>query len=41
MKIFVTGGTGFIGKHTIELLTKTNHQLNVLIRKSSDTSYYK
>ncbi|MCJ7554476.1 MAG: NAD-dependent epimerase/dehydratase family protein [Ignavibacteriaceae bacterium] len=39
MKIFITGGTGFIGRHTMELLSKTNHQLNVLIRKTSDTSF--
>ncbi|MBE0570365.1 MAG: NAD-dependent epimerase/dehydratase family protein [Ignavibacteriaceae bacterium] len=39
MKIFITGGTGFIGKHTIELLSKTNHQLKLLIRKSSEASF--
>ncbi len=39
MKIFVTGGTGFIGKYTTELLSKTNHQLKLLIRKSSNTSF--
>ena len=41
MKIFVTGGTGFIGKHTVELLSKTNHLIKLLIRKSSDTSSLK
>jgi len=39
MKIFVTGGTGFIGKYTTELLSKTNHQLKLLIRKSSNSSF--
>ena len=41
MKIFITGGTGFIGRHTTELLGKTNHQLNLLVRKTSDTSFLK
>jgi dihydroflavonol-4-reductase len=39
MKIFITGGTGFIGKHTVELLSKTNHQLVLLIRNTSNTSF--
>ena len=39
MKIFITGGTGFIGRHTTELLSKTNHQLKLLTRNSSNTSY--
>ena len=39
MKIFITGGTGFIGRYTIELLSKTNHQLKVLVRKSSNSSF--
>jgi len=39
MKIFITGGTGFIGRHTVELLTKTNHQLVLLTRNTSDTSF--
>ena len=41
MKIFVTGGTGFIGRHTIELLSKTNHQVKLLVRKSSNTASLK
>ena len=41
MKIFITGGTGFIGKYTTELLSKTNHQLKMLVRKSSNTSNLK
>ena len=39
MKIFITGGTGFIGRYTVELLTKTNHQLVLLTRKTSNTSF--
>jgi len=39
MNIFLTGGTGFIGRHTTELLTKTDHQLKLLVRKSSNTSF--
>jgi dihydroflavonol-4-reductase len=39
MKIFITGGTGFIGRHTVELLTKKNHKLTLLVRKTSDTSF--
>jgi dihydroflavonol-4-reductase len=39
MKIFITGGTGFIGRHTVKLLTNTNHQLVLLARNSSDTSF--
>jgi len=38
MKIFITGGTGFIGRYTIELLSKTNHQIKLLVRKTSSTS---
>ena len=41
MKIFVTGGTGFIGRYTTELLSKTNHQVKLLVRKSSNTSSFK
>jgi len=38
MSIFITGGTGFIGRYTTELLSKTNHQLKILIRKTSEPS---
>ncbi|OFI46050.1 hypothetical protein BG262_06080 [Floricoccus penangensis] len=33
MKIFITGGTGFLGKYVIERLLKDNHELYVLARK--------
>jgi dihydroflavonol-4-reductase len=39
MKIFITGGTGFIGRYTTELLSKTNHQLKLLVRKTSNSSF--
>lgn len=41
MKIFITGGTGFIGRHTVELLIQKNHKLTLLVRKSSNTSLLK
>lgn len=39
MKIFITGGTGFIGKATINKIDKTKHQLKLLVRRTSDTSF--
>jgi dihydroflavonol-4-reductase len=39
MKIFITGGTGFIGRYTTELLSITNHQLKLLVRKTSNSSF--
>ncbi len=33
MRIFITGGTGFIGRHTIKELKKRGHRLLVLSRK--------
>ena len=41
MKIFLTGGTGFIGKHTVEILSNTNHQVKLLSRKTSNVSSLK
>jgi nucleoside-diphosphate-sugar epimerase len=35
VKCFVTGGTGFIGSHIVRLLTKRNHSVDVLVRKTS------
>jgi dihydroflavonol-4-reductase len=41
MKIFVTGGTGFIGTHLIKRLAQTDHELVCLARKTSDISTLK
>ena len=36
MKIFVTGGTGFIGQNTVKLLLESGHECNCLVRGSSN-----
>ncbi|MFC1683289.1 NAD-dependent epimerase/dehydratase family protein [Candidatus Zixiibacteriota bacterium] len=36
MKIFITGSTGFIGRHVVERLARTDHQMVCLIRETSD-----
>ena len=41
VKIFITGGTGFIGTYTVDLLSNTNHQLKVFVRKTSNTTSLK
>lgn len=41
MNIFITGGTGFIGRYTTELLSKTDYQVKLLARKSSHTELLK
>jgi dihydroflavonol-4-reductase len=41
MKIFVTGGTGFIGTHLVKCLAETEHELVCLARKTSDQSTLK
>ena len=35
MSYFVTGGTGFIGRHLIDLLLKRKGSIHVLVRKES------
>ncbi|HQN43518.1 MAG TPA: NAD-dependent epimerase/dehydratase family protein [Anaerolineaceae bacterium] len=36
MKIFITGGTGFIGQHTLRRLAQTDHQVVCLVRPGSE-----
>lgn len=37
-KCFVTGGSGFVGSHIVQLLKEGNHEVSVLLRKSSSTN---
>ena len=39
MKVFIIGGTGFIGKPTISHLKEKDHSLLVLSRKSHKFGY--
>ena len=41
MKIFVTGGTGFIGTHLVRCLAQTDHELVCLARRTSDVGTLK
>ena len=36
MKIFITGGTGFVGRSLVKQLSNTDHELVCLARKTSD-----
>jgi dihydroflavonol-4-reductase len=41
MKIFVTGGTGFIGTYLVKQLAQTKHELHCLAREKSNTQFLK
>jgi dihydroflavonol-4-reductase len=41
MKIFITGGTGFIGRYFVERLLQTEHKLLCLARETSNTQFLK
>lgn len=36
MKVFVTGGTGFVGSYVLAALRKSGHDVRILIRKGSE-----
>lgn len=37
MKVFVTGGTGYIGSRLIPLLVQRGHEIKAVVRKGSET----
>lgn len=39
MKVLVTGGSGFLGSHVAEQLSKSGHQVRALVRKSSNRKF--
>ena len=41
MKILVTGGTGFIGRHLVERLNHEGYSIKILVRPQSQTNIFK
>jgi uncharacterized protein YbjT (DUF2867 family) len=39
-KIFIAGGTGYLGSHLIPILLERGHEVTVLVRKGSETKVY-
>ncbi|MCL2777146.1 MAG: NAD-dependent epimerase/dehydratase family protein [Polyangiaceae bacterium] len=39
MKVLVTGGSGFLGSHVAEQLTREGHSVRALVRKSSNRTF--
>lgn len=41
MRVFLAGGTGFIGRHLVRRLAQTDHELRCLARRTSDIALLK
>jgi len=37
--IFLTGGTGFLGRHLVSLLSSQDYRVRLLVRDTSDVSW--